>query len=99
MLNWDINYDLCVFSSYIVIFTKYYFLCRGNENVIVYACDCSTEALERVKETIYASDIVSIEHRFHTFCCDFSMSGFPTWLACNPCQANFAQTQQHCYSG
>lgn len=71
---------------------------RGNENVIVYACDCSTEALERVKETIYASDIVSIEHRFHTFCCDFSMSGFPTWLACNPCQANFSQTQQQCYS-
>ncbi|XP_004302075.1 PREDICTED: methyltransferase-like protein 6 [Fragaria vesca subsp. vesca] len=65
---------------------------RGNEKVTVYACDCSTEALERVKETIYASNIVSIEHRFHTFCCDFSTSGFPSWLACNPCQANFEQT-------
>ncbi|XP_062001916.1 uncharacterized protein LOC133719760 isoform X1 [Rosa rugosa] len=65
---------------------------RGNEKVTVYACDCSTEALEKAKETIYASNIVSIEHRFHTFCCDFSTSGFPTWLTYNPCQANFEQT-------
>ncbi|BBH06731.1 Methyltransferase family protein [Prunus dulcis] len=36
-----------------VILTRYYFLRSGNENIIVYACDCSNEALERVKETIF----------------------------------------------
>ncbi|PQP93289.1 methyltransferase-like protein 6 [Prunus yedoensis var. nudiflora] len=71
---------------------------RGNENIIVYACDCSNEALERVKETVYASNKVSFEHRFHPFCCDFSVTAFPTWLACNPCQENIAQTQQVCFS-
>ncbi|XP_050143399.1 uncharacterized protein LOC126619159 isoform X2 [Malus sylvestris] len=72
---------------------------RGNENIVVYACDCSTEALDRVKETIDASNIAAVEHHFHPFCCDFSVTTFPTWLACNPCRENFTQTSQQRLTG
>lgn len=82
-----------------VILTNHYFPCSGNENIIVYACDCSTEALDRVKETIDASNIAAVEHRFHPFCHDFSVTAFPTWLACNPCRENFTQTSQQHLTG
>ncbi|KAL5566904.1 hypothetical protein UlMin_030068 [Ulmus minor] len=68
---------------------------RGNENAIVYACDCSTETLERAKEIVDASNIVSIKHRFHPFYCDLSESGFPTWLACSQCRDLHLQPQQN----
>ncbi|KAF3452332.1 hypothetical protein FNV43_RR02765 [Rhamnella rubrinervis] len=70
-------------------------LLRGNENIIVYACDCSTEIIERAKETVDASNIVSIKQRFHPFYCDLSASKFPTWLACNQCQDMYLQTQRN----
>ncbi|MED6186076.1 hypothetical protein PIB30_063379 [Stylosanthes scabra] len=64
---------------------------RANKDVIVYACDCSDETLERAKEILGAATIVSFSHRFHTFCCDLSTDGFPNWLVCNPCQDRFLQ--------
>ncbi|XP_057789222.1 uncharacterized protein LOC131006092 isoform X4 [Salvia miltiorrhiza] len=57
----------------------------GREGIILYACDCSNEALERAKEIVTASNSVSAIHRFHPFLCDFSTTGFPLWLACNTC--------------
>ncbi|XP_059628491.1 uncharacterized protein LOC132271201 isoform X2 [Cornus florida] len=71
---------------------------RGKERIIVCACDCSTEALERAKELIYATNIVSVSHRFRTFHCDFSVSGFPKWLACNLCQEIFSKKGHNCFS-
>ncbi|XP_057424483.1 uncharacterized protein LOC130718052 [Lotus japonicus] len=61
---------------------------RANKDVVVYACDCSNETLERAKEIISgsATGVASFKHRFHTFFCDFSTNGFPDWLAYNPCQ-------------
>ncbi|KAL6562989.1 hypothetical protein OROHE_005576 [Orobanche hederae] len=53
----------------------------GRESIILYACDCSNEALERTKETIGASDSTFAIHRFHPFLCDFSTTGFPSWQA------------------
>ncbi|KAJ7978192.1 Methyltransferase-like protein [Quillaja saponaria] len=69
---------------------------RGNKNVTVYACDCSSETLERAKEIMEASAAAPLKHRFHTFCCDLSINGFPKWLACNPCQEKFLPKQQGC---
>ncbi|KAL1559490.1 tRNA N(3)-methylcytidine methyltransferase METTL6 [Salvia divinorum] len=57
----------------------------GREGIILYACDCSYEALERTKEIITASTSISAIHRFHPFLCDFSTTGFPSWLASNTC--------------
>ncbi|XP_023767740.1 uncharacterized protein LOC111916326 [Lactuca sativa] len=59
---------------------------RGKENIIVFACDCSTEALERATEIIYASNLVLAKSRFRPFCCDFSTSPFPKWLICDSCR-------------
>lgn len=62
---------------------------RGNETIIVYACDCSNEALNRAKDMINAANLVSAMHRFHPFLCDFSTSRFPMWLACGSCRKSF----------
>ncbi|KAF1879085.1 hypothetical protein Lal_00047757 [Lupinus albus] len=59
---------------------------RANKYVVIYACDCSNETLERAKEIISATKVVSYIHRIHTFCCDLSTDVFPNWLAYNPCQ-------------
>ncbi|XP_059435848.1 uncharacterized protein LOC132168806 isoform X1 [Corylus avellana] len=67
---------------------------RGNEHIIVYACDCSSETLERAEGIIDAATSASVRHRFHTFYCDFSIVGFPKWLACHTCQEVFLQKQQ-----
>ncbi|KAL0382715.1 UNVERIFIED_CONTAM: tRNA N(3)-methylcytidine methyltransferase METTL2 [Sesamum calycinum] len=58
---------------------------RGRESMILYACDCSNEAIVRAKEIIGAANSISDKHRFHPFQCDFSTTGFPSWLACNIC--------------
>ncbi|PKI41351.1 hypothetical protein CRG98_038237 [Punica granatum] len=59
---------------------------RGNENVTLYACDCSSEALEYAREMVDASNVASFQHRFHPFVFDFSLSSFPDWLFCSPCR-------------
>ena len=66
---------------------------------MVYSCDCSIEALKRAEEMIYAADLVSVKDRFHPFLCDFSFSGFPKWLACDPCSEGFLQKQDIFLSG
>ncbi|KAL7148053.1 hypothetical protein ABFS83_06G151500 [Erythranthe nasuta] len=63
---------------------------RGRGDVILYACDCSIEALERAKQIINAAISISTEHRFHPFLCDFSTTGFPLWLCCNTCSGDFS---------
>ncbi|OMO72000.1 Methyltransferase-like protein [Corchorus capsularis] len=55
---------------------------RGNKKIVLYACDCSYETLERAKEFVAGSNIVLAEHRFRPFYCDFATTGFPKWLAC-----------------
>lgn len=75
------------------------FFCSGNENIIVYACDCSSEILGRAKEFVDATDIGSVKDRFCPFYCDFCTAGFPEWLACNTCQESFQQQQHDCFSG
>ncbi|XP_030520621.1 tRNA N(3)-methylcytidine methyltransferase METTL6 isoform X1 [Rhodamnia argentea] len=69
---------------------------RGNEDVIVYACDCSSEALEYAKEMLDSLNQASIGRRFHPFLCDFSLDGFPMWLACGPCRET--SLRKHCCS-
>lgn len=71
---------------------------RGNKNIMLYACDCSNETLERAKEYIESSNMVSVEHRFLPFYCDFATTGFPGWLACNTCSKKQSQNEQNCYS-
>lgn len=67
---------------------------RGNENAVVYGCDCSSETLERAKEIVEASNVVACKHRFHPFYCDLPVTGFPSWLACNRCRGLNFQTQK-----
>ncbi|XP_051121691.1 uncharacterized protein LOC127245086 isoform X2 [Andrographis paniculata] len=64
---------------------------RGHESIIVYACDCSDEALERTKEIIGAADSIPAKHRFHPFLWDFS-NRFPSWLACHSCSGTSSGT-------
>ncbi|QHO38254.1 Methyltransferase-like protein [Arachis hypogaea] len=71
---------------------------RANKDVIVYACDCSDETLERAKEILGAATIVAFSHRFRTFCCDVSTDGFPNWLVCNPCRDRVLQKPSMCLS-
>ncbi|CDO99971.1 unnamed protein product [Coffea canephora] len=65
---------------------------RAKENIVVYACDCSNEALDRAKENIAAANLISAEHRYHPFLCDISTSGFPEWLACSSSQERFCKS-------
>ncbi|KAD5961842.1 hypothetical protein R6Q59_014875 [Mikania micrantha] len=58
---------------------------RCKENILVFACDCSTEALDRATEIIYASNVASARSRFRPFCWDFSTCRFPKWLICDSC--------------
>lgn len=81
------------------MFSDYCFLCSGNEHIIVYACDCSSETLEKAEEIIDAATVASLRHRFRTFNCDFSITGFPKWLACHTCREVFMQKPQNCLSG
>ncbi|XP_045809053.1 tRNA N(3)-methylcytidine methyltransferase METTL6 isoform X2 [Trifolium pratense] len=71
---------------------------RANKDIVVYACDCSDETLEKAKEIITANAVDSFKHRFYTFCCDVSTNGFPNWLACNTCRDQFLQKQSCCLS-
>ncbi|KAL8210572.1 hypothetical protein R6Q57_005009 [Mikania cordata] len=66
---------------------------RYKENVLVFACDCSTEALDRATEIIYASNAVSARSRFRPFCWDFSLCRFPKWLICDSCYETSLQKQ------
>ncbi|KAJ4836211.1 hypothetical protein Tsubulata_021273 [Turnera subulata] len=54
--------------------------CSGNKDIVVYACDCSNETLERARENVDSSNVVAGQARFRTFCCDFAATGFPRWL-------------------
>ncbi|XP_077223276.1 methyltransferase family protein isoform X2 [Tasmannia lanceolata] len=59
---------------------------RGKQSIVVYACDCSTEALKRARQMIDNADEGSVKHRFHPFFCDFSVNGFPNRLICSSCR-------------
>nr|XP_010918769.1 methyltransferase-like protein 6 isoform X1 [Elaeis guineensis]XP_010918770.1 methyltransferase-like protein 6 isoform X1 [Elaeis guineensis]XP_019705639.1 methyltransferase-like protein 6 isoform X1 [Elaeis guineensis] len=59
---------------------------RAKQNILVHACDCSEEVLEKAKEILATANVRSHEHRFHPFLLDFSVSGFPNWLFCASCQ-------------
>ncbi|VFQ81256.1 unnamed protein product [Cuscuta campestris] len=61
---------------------------RGNQSIVLYACDCSCEAVERTKENIIAANLASAEHRFNLFQWDFSSSMCPQWLICSSCREN-----------
>ncbi|MBA0654224.1 hypothetical protein Goklo_021282 [Gossypium klotzschianum] len=73
-------------------------LSSGNEKIILYACDCSNETLQRAKEFVAASNVASVENRFWPFYCDFATTGFPKWLACANCRENLGQKDQICVS-
>ncbi|XP_021860659.1 uncharacterized protein [Spinacia oleracea] len=68
---------------------------RVKERTHVYACDCSVEALERAKENLECADIEHVMERFHPFCCDFSTTEFPKWLACDTCRNKRLQKLLH----
>ncbi|CAK7341055.1 unnamed protein product [Dovyalis caffra] len=69
---------------------------RGNKDIIVYACDCSSETLERAKEIVHSTNIFIVQNRFHPFFCDFAFTGFPKWLVCDSCKEIFSLKQQQC---
>ncbi|KAL0920500.1 hypothetical protein M5K25_009640 [Dendrobium thyrsiflorum] len=59
---------------------------RAKQNIIVYACDCSQDALDKAVEMVATSNFPSISHRFYPFLHDFSANGFPDWFLCSACQ-------------
>uniref|UniRef100_A0A1J3CK07 tRNA N(3)-methylcytidine methyltransferase n=2 Tax=Noccaea caerulescens TaxID=107243 RepID=A0A1J3CK07_NOCCA len=70
---------------------------RGSKNIAVYACDCSSEALVRTEENIDLA--IASADNFHSFCCDFSKSKFPNWVACDHCRDNFKLKKDRYHSG
>ncbi|KAL5981405.1 hypothetical protein ACLOJK_015461 [Asimina triloba] len=46
------------------------------------------EALENTREMVDSTFELSIRHRFLTFFCDLSVSGFPSWLKSSPIRAS-----------
>lgn len=75
------------FSLLIVIF-----LFSAKDSIVVYACDCSEEVLQRAKEIVATTSDVSLDHRLHTFLLDFTVHKFPDWLFCSSCQrASFSK--------
>ncbi|XVF31043.1 hypothetical protein REPUB_Repub16aG0111500 [Reevesia pubescens] len=57
------------------------YLFSDNEKLVLYACDCSNETLDRAKEFVASSNVASVEHRFYLFYCDFATTGFQSvWL-------------------
>lgn len=62
---------------------------RANGSVVVYACDCSMDALERAREMVDAATPVSEACRFHAFYCDLSLESFPSWICCLSCRESF----------
>ena len=83
--------------SYVVSCFCPYFI-SGNKSMLVYACDCSNETLNRAKEIVDASNIVSIQQRFKTFYSDFAFTGFPKWLFCDSCRLILPHKQKDCLS-
>ncbi|CAI9091453.1 OLC1v1026492C5 [Oldenlandia corymbosa var. corymbosa] len=71
---------------------------RATENSVIYACDCSNEALDRAKENISAANLTTAQDRFHPFLCDVSTFEFPKWLACISCQERFMTAGETQYS-
>ncbi|KAL2942647.1 Methyltransferase-like protein 6, partial [Bienertia sinuspersici] len=70
---------------------------RAKEKIIVYACDCSVEALERAKQNLIYADIECVMERFYPFSCDFSATQFPKWLACESCRNKQSEKLLCCY--
>lgn len=93
------NYETDDMYANIHKMLSFFLLCRCKENILVYACDCSTEALERTTEVIYASNVVSPKSRFRPFCWDFSTSRPPTWLLCDSCYETPLQKPDILHSG
>ncbi|KAL9342380.1 hypothetical protein Peur_065705 [Populus x canadensis] len=73
--------------------------CSGNQDIIVYACDCSSETPERAKEIVHSTNIFAVQNRFHPFFCDFAFTEFPKWLVCDSCVESFSLKQQEYSSG
>ena len=61
-------------------FFFFFFCFNGGDNIIIYACDCSNEALEMANKMIEVSNVGSVSHHCHLFHYDFSTSGWPVIL-------------------
>ncbi|XP_078175361.1 methyltransferase family protein [Carex rostrata] len=59
---------------------------RARESIVVYACDCSEEIIEKAKEIVVAAKSITQKDRFIPFVLDFSHNEFPEWLFCTSCQ-------------
>ena len=46
---------------------SFFFCFSGRDNIIIYACDCSNEALERANKMIEVSNVGSVAHHFHLY--------------------------------
>ncbi|KAJ3678562.1 hypothetical protein LUZ60_002365 [Juncus effusus] len=57
---------------------------RARDSLVVYACDCSEEIIEKTKE--FVAEKIGIKNRLHAFVLDFSVDEFPNWLFCSACQ-------------
>ncbi|MQM08460.1 hypothetical protein Taro_041317 [Colocasia esculenta] len=71
---------------------------RAGENILVYACDCSSDALERAKEMIENAGDPSMKERFHPFLLDISVCGFAGELCCNSCRTSPITRSLECSS-
>ncbi|CAA7390758.1 unnamed protein product [Spirodela intermedia] len=71
---------------------------RAGEGIVIYACDCSPDALEVAKATVENADDIPRKDRFRAFLLDFSLCGFPRWLFCDSCQASSIRSPTNCSS-
>lgn len=64
---------------------------RGNNTAQVYACDCSSAALDKARAVVDSEAGLSDSQskRFHPFLCNLPVQHLPKWLCCVPCQQSF----------
>lgn len=58
---------------------------RSKQNIIIYACDCSQNAVDKAREMVATANL-TFSGRFYPFIHDFSVNRFPDWLLCIACQ-------------
>ncbi|KAJ3688890.1 hypothetical protein LUZ61_018054 [Rhynchospora tenuis] len=63
---------------------------RARESIVVYACDCSEEILEKAKEIVVTAKCITSNNRFVPFVLDFNNNEFPEWLFCTSCQSSYS---------
>uniref|UniRef100_A0A0A9G7X2 Methyltransferase domain-containing protein n=1 Tax=Arundo donax TaxID=35708 RepID=A0A0A9G7X2_ARUDO len=67
---------------------------RSSGSIIVFACDCSKDTLDKANAIMSNTKGIDIKDRFHSFVMDVSKETFPDWLFCKACQSSLGNAAE-----